>query len=146
MVKKKFGFWDTSAIVPLCQSEGRSAAVAHLWKQYEQKIVWWGSIVELYSALARLEREKMIVARQRVAAENRINRISLTWFTVAPTEHLRELAQTFPATYELKAADSLQLAAALIAVREKPHKQEFITGDGKLAAAATSAGFTSVKV
>lgn len=146
MVKKRRGFWDTSAILPLCQSEGRSSAVAHLWRQYEQSIVWWGSIVELYSALARLEREKIIVAKQRIAAENRINRISQTWFTVAPTERVRELAQTLPVAYELKAADSLQLAAALVAVREKPNKQEFITGDGKLSAAAEAAGFISIKV
>lgn len=146
MVKKKFGFWDTSAILPLCQSELRSAAVAHLWQQYERKIVWWGSIVELYSALARLEREKIVVAKQRAAAENRINRISQTWFTVAPTERVRELAKTFPVAYELKAANSLQLAAALVAVREKPNKQEFITGDNKLAAAAAGVGFTSITV
>lgn len=146
MVKKRNGFWDTSAILPLCQSEPRSSAVAHLWRQYEQKIVWWGSIVELYSALARLEREKIIVAKQRTAAEKRISRISQTWFTVAPIERVRELAQTFPATFELKAADSLQLAAALVAVREKPNKQEFITGDVKLSVAAASAGFSSIKV
>lgn len=88
----------------------------------------------------------MIVARQRVAAENRIDRISQTWFTVAPSERVRELAQTFPVTFELKAADSLQLAAALIAVREKPKGREFITGDGKLGAAAAGSGFTSITI
>ncbi len=53
-------FWDSSALVPLCTNEPRSRLAGNFWKQFPQKIVWWQTSVEIFSALARLERENLI--------------------------------------------------------------------------------------
>ena len=44
----------------------------------------------------------------------------------------------------LRAADALQLAAALVLNRERPRNRDFVTADGDLARAAASEGFRVV--
>ena len=63
------------------------------------------------------------------------------WDEVLPTDQVRSLAETFPQTYKLHAADSLQLAAALVWSNERPRNRPFICFDRQLADAAEQAGF-----
>ena len=47
-------FWDTSAIVPLILDESAAAPVDRSYD--DSMIVWWGTIIEATSAIARRER------------------------------------------------------------------------------------------
>jgi hypothetical protein len=61
-----------------------------------------------------------------------------------PGSKVRDLAETLPDVYGLRAMDSLQLAAGLIWCFEKPSGRLFICGDSKLREAAEKAGFTVI--
>lgn len=61
---------------------------------------------------------------------------------VAPNEVVRTLAEAALERFDLRAADSLQLAAALVLCRERPRGRTFVCFDQKLATAADLAGFT----
>ncbi len=135
-------FWDSSALVPLCINEPRSISAGKLWKQFPEKFVWWETSVEISSALARIERENKITAAQRQKAEKRLETLEKIWREIQPFIRVKELARTFPALYGLKAADSMQLASALVWCQEKPKNRDFISGDEKLIKVAETVGFT----
>jgi predicted nucleic acid-binding protein len=136
-------FWDSSALVPLCTNEPRSRLAGKFWKQFPQKIVWWETSVEICSALARLERENIITLQKRLNAEKRLEIIEKVWTEIQPAARIKELARTFPAQHKMKAADSLQLAAALFWCKEHPKGKDFISGDEKLIKVAQTVGFTA---
>jgi predicted nucleic acid-binding protein len=125
-------FWDSSALAPLCTNEPRSINAGKLWKQFTQKFVWWESSIEISSALARLERENKISMQQRLKAEKRLEILETVWVEIQPEVRIKELAKTFPVKYRMKAADSLQLASAMIWCREQPKGKDFVSGDKKL--------------
>lgn len=135
-------FWDSSALVPLCTSEPRSISAGRLWKTFSARVVWWETSVEICSALARIERENTISLSQRLNAEKRLVILEKTWIEIQPNSRIKELARTFPAKYKMKAADSLQLAAALIWCKEQPKSKNFVSGDAKLVKVAETVGFT----
>jgi predicted nucleic acid-binding protein len=66
------------------------------------------------------------------------------WSEILPDDSLRELANKLLDVYTLRAADSLQLAAALTWCRQKPAQRTFISGDERLCEAAEAAGFVVV--
>jgi predicted nucleic acid-binding protein len=63
-----------------------------------------------------------------------------------PSEELRVLAVDLLDQYALRAADSFQLAAALIWCKEKPAGRQFLCQDIRLCNAAGQAGFTVVQL
>lgn len=134
-------FWDSSALVPLCTNEPRSILAGRFWKMFSQKNVWWAASVEISSALARLERENLINLQKRLKAEKRLEILEKAWFEIQPTLRIKELARTFPVQYKTKAADSLQLAAALVWCKENPKNKDFVSGDAHLIKVAQSVGF-----
>lgn len=135
-------FWDSSALVPLCTNEPRSISAGKFWKLFSQKVVWWETSVEICSALARIERKNKITNAQRLRAEKRLEILEKVWSEVSPNVRVKELARTFPAKYGMKAADSLQLAAALVWCKEQPKNSDFISGDEHLIKVAKTVGFT----
>lgn len=52
------------------------------------------------------------------------------------------LAEDLPDEYAVRAADALQLAAALVWCREKPRRRAVVCFDDQLAKAAAAVGFT----
>lgn len=135
-------FSDSGALVPLCINEPRSILAGKLWKQFPEKIVWWETSIEISSALARIERENKITFAQRQKAERRLETLEKIWREIQPVVRVKELARTFPALYGLKAADSMQLASALVWCKEKPKNRDFISADEKLIKVAEVVGFT----
>jgi uncharacterized protein len=135
-------FWDSSALVLLCTNEPRSIIAGRLWKQFPEKFVWWETSVEISSALSRLERENKISLLHRQKAEKRLETLEKIWKEIQPIARIKELARTFPALHALKAADSLQIAAALVWCKEKPKNKDFVSGDDRLLKAAQKVGFT----
>jgi len=135
-------FWESSALVLLCANEPRSILAGRLWKTFPAKFVWWETSIEICSALARIERENKISLQQRIKAEQRLEMLEKVWTEIQPNIRIKELAKTFPAKHGLKAADSLQLAAALLWCKELPKNKDFVSGDVKLLEVAENVGFT----
>jgi predicted nucleic acid-binding protein len=137
-------FWDASAIVPLCIWQPPSSEMRPIVRTYGRVVVWWGTPIEVRSALARLVRTGQVSPEGKVAAQERLERLRGMWSEILPTERVRTLAQTLPDVYTLTAADSLQLAAALIWCGERPRSRPFVVLDARLASAAARAGFTVI--
>ena len=86
------------------------------------------------SALQRLVREG---AR---TSEERLRHLESHWVEVEPTAAVRRQAERFLRMHPLRAADALQLAAALVACPHEPVTLAFQTADERLAAAARREG------
>jgi len=104
--------------------------------------VWWGTAVEVHSALFRVHREGGLGSAELAASLRRLGSICDAALEVTPSEQLRKLAQDAIARNDLRAGDALQLASALVVCREHPRGRSFVCFDRKLAAAATLMGFS----
>jgi len=140
--KTNVGFWDTSAIVPLCCQQNLSQRMRHHWRETARVVVWWGTTVEVRSAISRLHSEGVITAKGRQQALARLEVLRQEWHEITPSEKARRLAEGLPDTYGLRALDSFQLAAALVWCSEKPKTRIFVCDDTKLAEVAQTVGFT----
>lgn len=138
-------FWDASAILPLCVETQASPKVDELYQQYKM-MVWWGTSVEIQSALARLQRMKELSSAKVTKSLELLDDLQCKWDEIVPTLSLRDLAEQFPARFGLRAADSLQLAAASIWTMHRPANRPFLSGDQKLLDAARQMGFRAVAV
>jgi predicted nucleic acid-binding protein len=133
-------FWDASALVPLCVSENATPlAIAH-YEVYDI-VVWWATEIEIASALARLLRMKQLDARRWSQATNLARELADSWSTIQPVDALHANAIKLVDRYDLHAADSLQLAAAIEWCKNATHGREFLTNDRKLRDAALLCGF-----
>lgn len=135
-------FWDASAIVPLCCSQRGSRDGRVLLKALPRQIVWWGTPVEARSAFARLRREQQLTDAQHAAARRLLEQLRHTWDEVQPSEQVRTLAEELPDAHGIRAADAMQLAAALLWCGERPRRRPFVCLDDRLSAAAASLGFS----
>jgi predicted nucleic acid-binding protein len=63
---------------------------------------------------------------------------------VTDVEVVRDRAERLLAVHAIRAADALQLAAALVLVREQSRGRDFVVADGVLAAAAEAEGFNVI--
>lgn len=129
-------FWDASAIVPLLVLEESTPAMLSLLAQEGAMLTWWGTRLECASALARLERSGTSV----ISARERLEAFTAYWAEVEPSESVRRLAMRLLRVHTLRAADALQLAAAVI-WSEGASGLTFVTLDGRLAFAADREGF-----
>lgn len=144
-MSKEAAFWDSSALVPLCVHEITSRqAQSHLRKW--MPVVWWGSAVEVHSAIARLHRSGRLNDVEKQGALARLDLLSRGWREILPGDTLRDLATQLLDTHELRAADSLQLAAALTWCQQRPARKTFLCGDEHLSRAAASAGFSVLEL
>lgn len=134
-------FWDSSAIVPLIVRQRASSRMRALYRADAGVLAWWGTRVECESAIARLERDRMLRPRSAAAARDRLDRFAATWQEVQPSELLREQALRFLRVHELRAADALQLAAGVAAAEGRPATLAFVCLDDRLIAAAEREGF-----
>jgi predicted nucleic acid-binding protein len=136
-------FWDSSALIPLCVQERTSNKVRTLAKQFAP-VVWWATTVEIHSAIARLHRSGKLHDDARQAALNRLSVLGRGWREVLPTDTLRAQAGGLLDMYSLCAADSLQLASAMIWCQQRTARQRFVSNDLRLCHAAAQAGFAVV--
>ncbi|MGB5132746.1 MAG: type II toxin-antitoxin system VapC family toxin [Steroidobacteraceae bacterium] len=134
-------FWDASAIVPLVLSESQAAVIIGVDKT-SPMCVWWGTIVEVVSAIARRERAGTLTSAQVKHCLSRLNELADSWVEVPPSDALREMAQRLLRVHALRAADSLQLSAAIATSEGRPQSVEFVCRDARLAEAAAREGLT----
>lgn len=140
-MNKAAAFWDSSALVPLCVREVTSRqAQAQLRKS--MPVVWWGSPVEVHSAISRLHRLGKLKVVEKQGALSRLTLLSRGWREILPGDPVRDVATRLLDAHELRAADSFQLAAALIWCQHHPARRTFVCADQRLSKAAEAAGFT----
>ena len=135
-------FWDSSAIIPLCLEEPLSEKVRELAEKDEDLIVWWTTRVECISAVARRRREGGLKSHAEGNAKAALSALAAAWSEVLPTESVRRRAARLLAVHVLRAADALQLAAALVWAEEQTAGAEFVCLDQNLRESALKEGFT----
>ena len=138
-------FWDSSAIVPLLVQEKRTDLVRDLLQKDPNLIVWWATELECLSALGRLEREGDLDVDEIMKAIDYLQILKKSWNEVQPLISVRDIARRLLRLHPLRTADSLQLAAALIATNHQPHKLSFVCNDLRLSKAAKKEGFTVIE-
>ena len=133
-------FWDSSAIVPLVTDEPGREPLLSLLEQDPVMAIWWATPVEVTSAVARREREDMLDLRAATQVLQKLRTLDGAWHQVLPGDALRGTAQRLLRVHPLRAADSLQLAAALTVADGDPGALEFVSLDQRLADAARKEG------
>lgn len=134
-------FWDASAVIPLCIDEPQTRVMKGIAKKDGAMVVWWGSLIECYSAFARLRREGLLKPDEEDEVRHILSLLSATWAEIEPSEEIRSLAGQLLLLHPLHAADSLQLAAALVWAGKTPRGHHFVCIDHKLREAARKEGF-----
>jgi predicted nucleic acid-binding protein len=103
-------------------------------------VVWWGTIVEAASAIARRERAGALSGGQVMHCFNLLQELATGWLEVPPSDELRRTAQRLLRVHALRAADSLQLAAALNLAADRHNLIDFVCRDARLSEAAAREG------
>jgi uncharacterized protein len=134
-------FWDSSAIAPLLVSEPFSSQMEELVREDDEIVVWWGSRVECTSAVRRREREGVLDSGDVRAALELLETLDDAWAEVVATDSVRAAAERSLALHPLRAADALQLAAALIWKGDAADRYELVSLDERLRDSAAREGF-----
>lgn len=137
-------YWDSSAIVPLLVDEKLTELAQQYYRDDPIVLVWWGTHVECASAIARRERERVLDLQMANQALGQLKRLAEHWHEVLPTSRLRWMAERLLRVHPLRAADSLQLAAAYHASNQKPESLPLLSFDQRLTEAAMREGFQVV--
>jgi hypothetical protein len=133
-------FWDSSALVALLLQQPQTKRVRQWLEEDDELVVWWGSAVECASAIARLHRDGHLSAPAERDARFLLDLLRKSWFEVQPGDAVREQALRLLRVHSLRAADALQLAAALEWAGTPP-EGGFVTLDDRLLEAAQREGF-----
>jgi len=135
-------FWDSSAIIPLCLKEKASEAAKGLMKDDENIVVWWTTYIECLSALSRRQREGVFTSGDATKVRAVLSALAAAWSEVQPTELVRLRAERLLSIHPLRAADALQLAAALVWAQETPRGLDFVCLDQNLRESSLKEGFS----
>jgi hypothetical protein len=133
-------YWDASAIVPLCVEEDSSARLRRL-AEAERIVTWCVSAVEVRSGIERRAREGWLAPGAREKALADLRELSEAWTEVTTIGPVRERALRLLAVHPLRAADAVQLAAALVVTEDRPVGHSFVCNDPRLRTAAEREGF-----
>lgn len=134
-------YWDSSALVALHVQQQATDAVRRLYASDPVVLTWTLSDVEMRSGIMRLSREHAMSVEQAQAA---IARLESFWEHVHPValvDPVKLRAKRLLGVHSLRAADAMQLAAALTAVYDNPTGWDFVCLDRALGDAARREGF-----
>ncbi len=134
-------YWDASGVVPLLVRQARTPDMQLLLEQDPVIVTWWGTYLECYSALMRLLREGHLDMDDVRHAARRLCKLRDGWNEIQPGEACRRTAERMLRVHPLRAADALQLAAALIAADHNPGRMDLVCLDQRLITAGRMEGF-----
>ena len=140
---KQTAFWDSSALVPLLVHEAASRR-AHAELRKFLPVVWWGTPVEIHSTISHVHRLGQLSDREKQKALAQLDILVRGVKEILPGDHVRDLARKMLDVHDLRAADSLQLAAALVWCQERPTRRNFLGADRRLLDAVRAQGFAVV--
>jgi predicted nucleic acid-binding protein len=142
----KGAFFDTSALVPLCVTEAASESARQSYRRFTSHIVAWTALIEATSALQRARRLGGLNDLSTRRGLDRLVQIERRWMEILPTDRVRSIALDVLRAYDLRAADAIQLASALVWCKEKPRHRPLVCFDQRLAASASTAGFDVIGI
>ena len=96
--------------------------------------------------LAGLARTGILSSDEASQARALAKRLAEWWLVIEPSQALRTRATQIVERYDLRAADSLQLAAALEWCGDAPQTRVFLAADKRLREAALRSGFDAQQV
>ncbi len=135
-------FWDTSALIPLFVEEPHSKYIQPIFEDDRSIVAWWATPIECCSSFSRLVRENRITTTDEEALRKELDILADCWGEIDPTYEARVIAKRLLRRHPLRAADSMQLAAALVWADNQPENLHFVCLDTRLRDAARSEGFT----
>lgn len=135
-------FWDSYAIVPLLVRQPATKVLEGLLNADSAMLVWWGTPVECVSALARIEREQALPPKDIEIALKRLHALAQSWHEIQAHPKVRSTAERLLRVHPLRAADALQLAAALETIATT--EMAFVCLDKRLGDAAAREGLTVI--
>jgi uncharacterized protein len=126
--------------VPLLVEQQHTAEMVRHLELDAEMVVWWASKVECASALARLEHDGTMSSATANTALARLAGLLRAAHEVQPTERVRTTALRLLRSHRLRAADALQLAAAMEASAGAPGSLTVLCLDDRLTQAALREG------
>lgn len=136
-------FWDSSAIVSLLVEQVHTRAVERLALADDVMALWWLTPVECVSALQRLKREVTMDAPRLRSVGDDLTRMVNRAGQIDPEPEIPLLAMQLLERHPLRAADALQLAAA-IALSQEIGLTDFVCCDNRLREAAAASQSRSI--
>jgi predicted nucleic acid-binding protein len=134
-------FWDASAVIPLCLKEPLSSVMKKTAEEDEALVAWWGTPVECWSAFARWRRDGELEPDGEEQARRLLSLLAERWTEIQAGNEVRENAARVLLLHPLRAADALQLSAALAWARGHATGHDFVCLDRRLRDAARREGF-----
>ena len=104
-------------------------------------IVWWGTELECASALSRRERREELLTGAMTQAFQRLEALKGSWHEIQPAEAVRRTARRLLRVHDLRTADALQVAAAIVAAEGHPEMLEVVTLDERMGDTVLKEGF-----
>ncbi|MEK6320061.1 MAG: type II toxin-antitoxin system VapC family toxin [Acidobacteriota bacterium] len=139
-------FFDTSAIVPLCVAQPSSQKAKQTYRSFSRQVIAWPALIEASGAIYRAVRLGGLSESSARRALGRLAQLEKRWTEIVASDRVRHSAISLLSTYDLRAADAVQLASALVWCKDKPRNRAFVCFDQKLATAARAVGFTAVGI
>ena len=137
-------FWDSSALVPLVAGQPSSAEAEAWIARDDEVVVWILAEIEVVSALWRLVRDGAVPEREAIAAESLAGEWMRRAHVVTAVDDVKDVARRLIRVHRLRAADAMQLGAALMWADHRPAGLILHTFDRRLGAAAALEGFDVV--
>jgi predicted nucleic acid-binding protein len=134
-------FWDSSAIIALCVDEPASAQMRSVLRADTAIVVWWSTRIECLSGLLRRSREGSVSGAGLAQSRGLLRALADSWIEVVPSEAVRTNAERLLAVHALRAADAMQLAAAIVWRGDGPPEAQLLSFDARLRDAAAREGF-----
>lgn len=134
-------YWDTSAIIPLLVRQSASEKADRWFAEDSSVVTWTLTAVEVTSALWRLVRENAIEEDEALGVDARAGQFVDACHIVGDVEMVKSLAHRLLRVHALRAADALQLGAALVWAGARTQGTTLHTFDERLATAARREGF-----
>ncbi|MEW5915109.1 MAG: type II toxin-antitoxin system VapC family toxin [Gemmatimonadota bacterium] len=134
-------FWDSSAIVPLLVRQSTSEKVDRWFAADGSVVAWTLTPVEVTSALWRLVRTNTIAEEDVYGVDARAAEFMAASHVIVDVEAVKSVAQRLLRVHQLRAADALQLGAALFWSDPRKSGATLHTLDERLAIAARREGF-----
>jgi len=135
-------YWDSSALVAFHVQQGSTAAMRDIYARDSDVLTWVLSDIEVRSSISRLGREGSLTQSSLSALVSHVEDFWESVVFVSMLEPVKSRAKRLLRTHAIRAADALQLGAALTAAYDDTRGQEFVCLDERLSAAALREGFT----
>lgn len=137
-------FWDSSAVVPLIIAQASSPRADRWFSEDPELALWTLTPVEICSALRRMVRDGILREREANSAEARVDELVAASHVIVNVETVKAQARRLLRLHSLRAADAMQLGAAIEWAGGHPAGRVLVTLDAQLAHAAAREGFQIV--